>query len=272
MAGHKLSDRDAISSDRDGSAGKDLLQTKKKPHSPRPEALRRARKVEGIASRRIIAQISGWLHDGKLKQGDFLGTEDVLARRFGVSKIPVRDALRALQAVGLVDIRVGAAGGNYVSEADPTKFANALGIHASLLSLSLQDMLEAQLALELAIVEKAARQATPKQCDLLQVIYNDAKLEIGDSAAFIRKCHEFHMAIADISESRMLAVLLDGVLGVLFAKFMREHTPLRAERVLAQQALLLDQIRAGDATAAASQMKLFLGIIADDMLGGGGAE
>ena len=103
----------------------------KRPSAPGAVKPRvRARKVGGIASQQIVGHISQWLYEGKLKPGDFLGSEDVLAERFGVSKLPVRDALRALQAVGLLDIRVGASGGIYVSAADTARFANALAVHS----------------------------------------------------------------------------------------------------------------------------------------------
>lgn len=242
----------------------------KRPSAPGAVKPRvRARKVGGIASQQIVGHISQWLYEGKLKPGDFLGSEDVLAERFGVSKLPVRDALRALQAVGLLDIRVGASGGIYVSAADTARFANALAVHSSLLSLSLKDMLEAQLALEGMIVDKAARAATPEQCDVLQSVLDEARAAIADPATFIGKCQEFHMTIAQISESRMAAVLLDGVLSVLFAKFLREHTPLRGEGVLAQHALLLHHLRANDAAAARSHVNAYLRTLADDLLGRG---
>ena len=55
----------------------------------------------------IVAQVRDALFAKELRPGDFLGTERDLAHRFGVSRIVARDALRTLEAQGIVDIKVG---------------------------------------------------------------------------------------------------------------------------------------------------------------------
>jgi len=64
------------------------------------------------ASGAIVSQIERKIFDGDLKTGDRLESERELAERFGVSRITVRDALRVLEARGLVHVKVGASGGS----------------------------------------------------------------------------------------------------------------------------------------------------------------
>ena len=63
------------------------------------------------ASGEIVSQIEHAIFEGELKRGDRLESERELAERFGVSRITVRDALRVLEARGLVHVKVGASGG-----------------------------------------------------------------------------------------------------------------------------------------------------------------
>jgi hypothetical protein len=62
-------------------------------------------------SAQMVAQVRDDLFAKKLKPGDFLGTEKDLAGRFGTSRIVARDAMRTLEALGIVEIRMGKGGG-----------------------------------------------------------------------------------------------------------------------------------------------------------------
>lgn len=64
----------------------------------------------------IVTQIEDAISAGQLKPGDRLPSERVLCERFGVSRPTLREALRALEATGLVEVRLGAAGGVFATE------------------------------------------------------------------------------------------------------------------------------------------------------------
>src|SRR3954463_12303314 len=67
------------------------------------------------ASSSIADQIRQAIVTGKLNEGERLPPERELAEQFGVSRVTVRDALRALEAMGLIEVRVGARGGAFVT-------------------------------------------------------------------------------------------------------------------------------------------------------------
>src|ERR671927_1736990 len=69
----------------------------------------------GRISGLIVDQIRLLIRDGHLTAGDRLPSERELGERFGVSRVTVREALRGLEAQGLVAIRVGAHGGAFVT-------------------------------------------------------------------------------------------------------------------------------------------------------------
>jgi len=92
----------------------------------------------------LSAQIVTWVRDTlfakTLKPGDFLGTEKDLAARFGVSRIVARDALRTLEALGIVEIRMGKGGGARIAQGNPRLFAEALAVQLDLTGVSTADL------------------------------------------------------------------------------------------------------------------------------------
>jgi DNA-binding FadR family transcriptional regulator len=66
----------------------------------------------------IIDQIRDGILSGKFKAGEFLGLEKDLLADFGVSKASIREALRVLEVMGLVEIKAGISGGIFVAEVD----------------------------------------------------------------------------------------------------------------------------------------------------------
>ena len=123
----------------------------------RPASWRRG--ARATRATQIVAEVRDALFE-KLKPGDFLGTEKDLAARFGVSRIVARDALRTLQALGIVDIRMGKGGGARVARGNPRLFAEALAVQLDLTGVSAAEIMDAQRAIETLAAELAAEHAT----------------------------------------------------------------------------------------------------------------
>src|SRR5262245_5505925 len=111
-------------------------------------------------STRIVAQVRDALFAKELRAGDFLGTEKDLAERFGVSRIVARDALRTLEAQGIVEIKVGSGGGARVAQGNARLFAEALAVQLDLAGVSVGEIMDAQRAIEGRAAELAAVQST----------------------------------------------------------------------------------------------------------------
>ena len=71
----------------------------------------------------IVAQIERAIYEGRLAHGDKLPPERQLVREFAASRVAVREALRALEHRGLVEVRQGSAGGYFIREVDDTQEA-----------------------------------------------------------------------------------------------------------------------------------------------------
>src|SRR5437762_4975100 len=104
----------------------------------------------------IVAQVRDDLYEKRLKSGDFLGTENELAARYGVSRIVARDALRTLAALGIVEIRMGKGGGARIAPGNPRLFAEALAVQLDLTGVTAAETMDAQRALDCLAGELAA--------------------------------------------------------------------------------------------------------------------
>ena len=85
------------------------------------------RRLRGMTlSSQIVAHIRDAIFAGSLKSGDVLGCEADLANQFGVSRMSIRDALRSLEAMGIVEIRTGAKGGAVIAEGNSDRYVDAI--------------------------------------------------------------------------------------------------------------------------------------------------
>src|SRR5437899_5843906 len=111
------------------------------------------------ASGEIVSQIERAIFDGELQTGDRLESERELAERFGVSSITVRDALRVLEARGLVHVKVGASGGALVSDTNVDQVAESISTMIQLRRMTLSGVAEARTVVRTGTCELAAERA-----------------------------------------------------------------------------------------------------------------
>jgi GntR family transcriptional regulator, transcriptional repressor for pyruvate dehydrogenase complex len=156
----------------------------------------------------IVSAVRDALFAKKLRSGEFLGTESELAERFGVSRIVARDALRTLQALGIVDIKMGKGGGARIARGNPRLFAEALAVQLDLTGVSASEIMDAQRAIETLAAELAAEHSTAADHAKIEHILSESELQIQDAAAFTELGREFHLAVAEASHNRVLVVQL----------------------------------------------------------------
>ncbi|HZV52058.1 MAG TPA: GntR family transcriptional regulator [Candidatus Dormibacteraeota bacterium] len=152
-------------------------------------------------SNEVVAQIREAIFSGRYQPGDRLPTERELSRQFGVSRVTVRDALRALEAAGLIEVRVGGQGGPYVTEPDVSRLTEALNAHVQLRGTTFVELSEARLALELLAAELAAERATSRELEQIQAM---AEVPPGRGPEAAGALLDFHRAVVTASHNGAL--------------------------------------------------------------------
>ena len=201
-------------------------------------------------SSRIIDEVRAALFDKQLKPGDFLATENDLAARYGVSRIVARDALRTLEALGIVEIKMGKGGGARIARGNPRLFAEALAVQLDLTGVSAAEILDAQRAIECLAAELAAENATDEDVARLRRLVAEAEENIDDATLYTRLSHDFHMAVAEASHNRVLVVQLISLDHVSWPARNTTLTPQVAQRILEVHKELLALIEMRDPAGA----------------------
>ena len=201
-------------------------------------------------SSQIVADVRDALFAKKLKPGEFLGTENDLAARYGVSRIVARDALRTLEALGIAEIKMGKGGGARVARGNARLFAEALAVQLDLTGVTPAEIMDAQRAIECLAAELAAENAIDEDLARLRGLLADAEACIDDATRFTELGAAFHLAVAEASHNRVLVVQLISLQHVSWPRRNPTLTPKVAQRILDVHKDLLNLIEIRDAAGA----------------------
>ena len=204
------------------------------------------------ASAEIVAQIRERLFDGLLRPGDFVGTERTLATEFGVSRLTMRDALRILEANGIVEVKVGKSGGVRVAQPKPERFADALAVQLTLAGISHTEVFEAQMAVETQAVRIAAVVAEPADFAQLEEQLQRLRAAADDDHAFVRESLEFHAGMIRASRNRALIAQFQALRHLTWRAILPHHSRNRSAQVVARHGQALAALRARDGEKAAA--------------------
>jgi len=201
------------------------------------------------AGLRIERQIKAAILSGRCKVGEHLGSENDLAAQLGVSRLPVREAVGRLQALGLVEVRTGAAGGVRVAAGKPDGIAELLAIQLVLDGLEAEEVLVAQRIVEVAAVGMAARNASPSALARMRLALAEAERVVEQPEAFTSCSMAFHAAVGVASQNRFLSIMMQAIALALERVNAPDTTVEVARKVAARHRKLLQAIEAGDETA-----------------------
>jgi GntR family transcriptional repressor for pyruvate dehydrogenase complex len=205
-------------------------------------------------SAQVVAEVREALFAKRLRPGDFLGTEKDLAARFDASRIVARDALRTLEALGIVEIRMGKGGGARIAHGNPRLFAEALAVQLDLTGVSVAEIMDAQRAIETLGAELAAEHATAQDIQNLRRLLHQAEAAIDDLDEFTRLSRDFHLAIAEASHNRVILVQLISLEHVSWPRRNVTATPKLARHILEIHTKLTDVIELRDPSGARALM------------------
>lgn len=156
------------------------------------------------ASDEVVSQIQAAIFAGRFRRGDRLPPEREMAEQFGVSRATVRDALRSLEAAGLVRIRVGGQGGPYVAEPDVSRLIATLETHVHLQGTTFMELAEARLALELMAARLAADRATGAELEAIRSAAERSPEAHAETAGELLDFH--HLVVAAAHNGALLSM------------------------------------------------------------------
>lgn len=171
--------------------------------------------VPGRISELIVDQIRELILDGTLPPGERLPSERELVERFRVSRVTVRDALRMLEAQGLLEIRVGASGGAFVTAPSAAVVGEGIATMLLMSAIGPEDIAEARLLMELGIVTLAVNRATPDDIAVLREICERSEAALTDDRYDVSMSAEFHAALAAAAHNGAVELMTESFRGPL---------------------------------------------------------
>lgn len=164
-----------------------------------------ARKNEKVTDL-IIAQVRDAVLSGQLKPGDRLASEKELVGQFDVSKATLREALRALEVMGLVESRKGASGGVFITEVTLQTTIHSMMNFLHFQSLSIAEITMIRFMLEPNIARLVAAKISEADLITLQSFIGSEESDPQNNKA---KDIGFHRYLARITNNSMLILIVD---------------------------------------------------------------
>jgi GntR family transcriptional repressor for pyruvate dehydrogenase complex len=223
----------------------------------------------------IADELRALIVSGKLSEGDSLGREPELVERFGVSRPSLREALRILEAEGLITVVRGVYGGVVVHEPDHRMTARTASLVLRARNVSLADVFDARAELEplaaRAITTKRNRRAAVTE---LNELIDKEEASIEDPESFGVANAEFHERLVALGGNQTLTIvaeMLNEIVVRAVAAVSKGDDAMGSvstrRRGLRSQRRLLELIETGDAAGAEEHWRAHMAVVGRVMLG-----
>jgi len=182
--------------------------------APSPQTLFRSART-GRALDSVVQQVEAAVVSGEIAVGDRLPAERRLQEMFGISRNTLREALRALEQKGLLEIRPGQKGGAFVKALGADPMADHLAMFVASRQVTLAHMAEFRQDIEGLLARRAAERRDPDQATgLRQLVQEATELAAGGLAAwdaFMAVDRRIHLTVAEAAGNPLHSLFLETV-------------------------------------------------------------
>lgn len=211
---------------------------------------------------RVADEIKRWVVERGLAKGDRLPGEQDMIERFGMSKGTIREAMRILEAQGLVETRTGPGGGSFVGEVTAERARSLLANYFYFKNLTITDIYQLRRLLEPELVADLAGKLSEEDLRELEDMisqYDHPAASIEEERAQHVATLRFHARLAEHSKNELLGFLIGFMAQILsdLTVWRRLYDPPNHElwqRGLDYQIALVGALRRGDAVSARAVM------------------
>jgi len=223
----------------------------------------------------IADELRALIVAGELSEGESLGLEPQLVERFGVSRPSLREALRILEAEGLITVVRGVRGGVIAHEPDERQTARTAAMVLQARNVALADVFEARALLEPLAAKAIAsmRRRRPIVAELRCLIAQEEEA-VADPEAFGVANAAFHERLVALAGNQTLSIVAEmlneivtrAVTAVSQDEDVVGSLAIRRRGIRSQQRLL-DLLDAGDGAAAEEHWRAHMAVVGRVMLG-----
>ena len=212
----------------------------------------------------IVEQIEHRFVSGELKVGDKLPSERELAEQFGVSRIAVREAVKALREKGLVEIRAGR--GTFITNGTEGVVRHSIGLLMKFEAVGASpNLVEVREIMEPEIAALAATRITEEQVITMTRAVGVMDMALDNVEVFVEADLDFHLALAQATQNPIIPILMNSIIDML--REQRKRIALVGGGLVRGQyhhKKILDAVMRHDPKTARSAMQQHLGQVRKD--------
>ncbi len=214
-------------------------------------------KLETVPRRKIrdevAERIKEYIAAERLGLGDRLPTEGELAVRFGVSRLSVREATKALEFLGIVEAKTGV--GLAVGQLDMARMADHLAFLPALQQAESQQLIDSRVIVETGVLARVAERMTqdPLIAESLKTIVEEFRTA-RTIQTWIDLDIRFHRTLLESSGLAPIVAFGD-LLQVFFQRFRDSVKKAEWKAAIESHQFIIDRLQAGDVSAAASELR-----------------
>lgn len=201
----------------------------------------------------VVERLKSFIIAEGLQPGDRLPTETLLAERFGVSRLSLREATKSLELLGVLTSKAGV--GLTVGQLNLERVTHHLGFHPALHQASSLELLETRILIEIGALPHAARRMRedPTIIARLQLLADQFR-SARTLQAWIERDIEFHRALLDASGLTALVAFHD-LLQIFFQRFRASVKMAEWKQGVESHQRVLDLLAADDVPAAVEELR-----------------
>ncbi len=202
-----------------------------------------------------LEQLKNYILSGAVPLGERLPSERALADALGVGRYSVREALKVLEAVGLVESRVGE--GTFLTTNTGASFGRILGLSLATWGGTIIELLDARKMIEVEAARAAAERASHGQVAQIKAELDAMHANMDRVRDYLKADMNFHRCIGEASQNAIIGQVVSNLIDMLEEVLKETHSdslPAQAEGGGTHQAIF-EAIARGDADAAGDLMR-----------------
>lgn len=210
-------------------------------------------KLSASVFEKLLSLILG----GQWKEGDRIPPERELSQELGVGRASLREALKALELIGMIDCRVG--DGTFVCERSTFLSRPLLWAITGSGMTRVDELVESRLVLECEIAAFAGCRGTPADVAAIEAEAQRMRCGAASADVLMDADMKFHMAIAEAAHNQILLNAVQMIRSLMQQwMLVTLHVPGVGSKVYSQHQAILDCIRAKDPAGARDAMRTHL--------------
>jgi len=205
-------------------------------------------------SEKIVERLLNLIREKQLRPGDRLPPERELAPMMGVSRPSLREALRALSVMKVVENRQGS--GTYITSLQPELFVNHLDFIFTVNDATFLELFEVRKIVEVGLVALAAKSITDEELARLEECLQQSTASVDRPEVFLQTDLELHSLIIEAARNRTLELFMKSITQINIASRRRTNDlPEVRRRTLQDHQAIVAALQAHDSERAAIAMR-----------------